>query len=96
MKAQKLWLIDTLLFSIPLAVQLAVLVVLRLSVRVPLKRAGLITPVQESGQLYLKQMLKLMAPVFVQADKLLMVTVTAEPLLVTVMQPGRLAVQDGS
>ena len=81
------------MFNIPFDVQLAVCVVLRLSVSVPLKTAGFITPVHESGQLYRKQILKLIAPVFVQDARLLIVTVTDAPLLVTTIHPGRLAVQ---
>lgn len=77
----------------PLAVQLAFCVVLKLSVSVPVNVAGFVTPVQESGQLYLKHILKLIAPVLVQEDKLLMVTVTCEPLFETTIHPGRLAVQ---
>jgi hypothetical protein len=60
----------------PFAVQFAFWVVLKLSVRTPENNADLPTPVQESGQLNPKQTLKLMAFVFVQADKLLMVTVS--------------------
>lgn len=93
LNAQKIWLMETLLFNMPFELQLAVCVVLKLSVSVPVNMVGLFTPVHESGQLKRKQRLKLMAPVFVQEDKLLMVTVTDDPLLVTTIQPGRLAVQ---
>lgn len=93
MKAQKIWLIETLLFNMPFEEQLAVWVVLKLSVSVPVNVVGLFTPVHESGQLNRKQRLKLMAPVLVQDERLLMVTVTEDPLLVTTIQPGRLAVQ---
>jgi hypothetical protein len=77
----------------PLELQLAFCVVARLSVSTPVNVVGFVTPVQESGQLYLKHILKLMAPVLVQEDKLLMVMVTCEPLLETTIHPGRLAVQ---
>lgn len=74
----------------PVVLQLAFCVVLRLSVNVAEKFAVLFTPVQVSGQLNLKQTLKLMALVFVQADKLLIVIVsTPVPgLFVMAMQAG--------
>ena len=51
LNAQKIWLMETLLFKIPLLLQLAFFVVLKLSVSVPAKVAGLLTPAHESGQL---------------------------------------------
>ncbi len=79
-----------------MAVQEAFWVVSKLSVSTPVNTAGFITPVHESGQINLKHTLKLMAPVLVQANKLLMVMVSWLPMFVILMHPGRLAAQDGS
>jgi hypothetical protein len=77
-----------LLAVTPVALQLAFCVVLKLSVSVPEKVAVLFTPVQVSGQLNRKQTLKLIAPVLLQADKLLIVIVSTPDVLVIAMQEG--------
>lgn len=82
-----------MLFKIPLEEQEAFCVVARLSVSTPVNVVGFVTPVQESGQLYLKHTLKLIAPVLVQEDKLLIVMVSCEPTFDKLIQAGKLAAQ---
>ena len=79
-----------LLGVVPVTLQLADCVVLRLSVNVPENVAVLFTPAQVSGQLNLKQTLKLIEFVLVQEERLPMATVsTPVPgLFVTAMQAG--------
>jgi hypothetical protein len=62
----------------------------------PVNIDGLIMPVQESGQLNLKQTLKLMAPVFVQADRLLMMILSWLPLFDKFIHDGKAAAHEGS
>ena len=79
-----------LLGVVPVALQFAVCVVLRLSVKVPENVAVLLTPAQVSGQLNRKQTLKLMEFVFVQDERLAIVTVSTPvpELFVTDIQAG--------
>ena len=77
----------------PFAVQDEFCVVSKLSVSVPVNNDGFITPVQESGQLNLKHTLKLIAPVLVQEDRLLIAMVSWVPLFVILIQDGKLAAQ---